>query len=305
MPWPELLADHTTLRLGGPATRLGACDDRGRADRRRPRLRRGGRAGAGPGRRQQPRRRRRGLRRTVVESRRHGIVPTTTSARVRRRLVTVAAGEALGRRGGARGRPRLGGIEALSGIPGSSGATPSRTSAPTARRCRRPSPRVRVWDRGRGAGPHARRRRLRLRLPHSAASRPTRGRARGPATSTFQLRPGELCAPVAYAELARTLGVEVGARAPMADVRDTVLALRARQGHGARPRRPRHVERGLVLHQPGPDAGEAAVPDDAPRVPEPDGRVKTSAAWLIERAGFSQGFGAPGPARSRPSTRSP
>ncbi|HEX6918406.1 MAG TPA: UDP-N-acetylenolpyruvoylglucosamine reductase, partial [Phycicoccus sp.] len=33
-----------------------------------------------------------------------------------------------------------------------------------------------------------------------------------------------------------------------------------------------------------------------PRFPEADGRVKTSAAWLIERAGFSKGFGAPGPA---------
>ena len=29
---------------------------------------------------------------------------------------------------------------------------------------------------------------------------------------------------------------------------------------------------------------------------EPDGRRKTSAAWLIERAGFATGFGSPGPA---------
>jgi UDP-N-acetylmuramate dehydrogenase len=32
-----------------------------------------------------------------------------------------------------------------------------------------------------------------------------------------------------------------------------------------------------------------------PRFPEPDGRVKTSAAWLVERAGFGRGHGAPGP----------
>ena len=38
----------------------------------------------------------------------------------------------------------------------------------------------------------------------------------------------------------------------------------------------------------GPDA----VPDGAPTWPQPDGRVKTSAAWLIERAGFHKGYGA-------------
>ena len=39
----------------------------------------------------------------------------------------------------------------------------------------------------------------------------------------------------------------------------------------------------------GPDAG-------LPQFAEPDGRVKTSAAWLIERAGFGKGYGLPGPA---------
>ena len=47
---------------------------------------------------------------------------------------------------------------------------------------------------------------------------------------TFQFRQGNLGAPVAYAELARTLGVEPGERAPLADVRDAVLGLRAGKG---------------------------------------------------------------------------
>ncbi|MEJ2578271.1 MAG: UDP-N-acetylenolpyruvoylglucosamine reductase, partial [Kineosporiaceae bacterium] len=37
-------------------------------------------------------------------------------------------------------------------------------------------------------------------------------------------------------------------------------------------------------------------PEGAPRYPIGDGQVKTSAAWLIENAGFGRGFGRPGPA---------
>ena len=37
----------------------------------------------------------------------------------------------------------------------------------------------------------------------------------------------------------------------------------------------------------------AALPEGAPAFPQPDGTVKTSAAWLIERAGFHRGYGDP------------
>ena len=64
------------------------------------------------------------------------------------------------------------------------------------------------------------------------------------------------------------------------------------QGHGARRGRPRHLERRLVLHQPDPAAAAAArLPDGcaALATPGPDGAtVKTSAAWLIEHAGFGR-----------------
>jgi len=33
------------------------------------------------------------------------------------------------------------------------------------------------------------------------------------------------------------------------------------------------------------------LPDGAPAFPQPDGRVKTSAAWLIQHAGFQRGYG--------------
>jgi UDP-N-acetylmuramate dehydrogenase len=35
----------------------------------------------------------------------------------------------------------------------------------------------------------------------------------------------------------------------------------------------------------------ADLPEAAPRYPQPDGAIKTSAAWLIEQAGFARGFG--------------
>jgi UDP-N-acetylmuramate dehydrogenase len=38
------------------------------------------------------------------------------------------------------------------------------------------------------------------------------------------------------------------------------------------------------------------VPEGAPAYPQPDGSVKTSAAWLIEHAGFGKGHPGHGPA---------
>ena len=47
---------------------------------------------------------------------------------------------------------------------------------------------------------------------------------------TFTLEPAEASRPIRYAELARALGVPVGATAPLADVREAVLALRRGKG---------------------------------------------------------------------------
>src|SRR5665811_1360607 len=42
--------------------------------------------------------------------------------------------------------------------------------------------------------------------------------------------------------------------------------------------------------------GDADRPVVVPRFDTPDGLVKTSAAWLSDRAGFGKGYGIPGPA---------
>ena len=107
----------------------------------------------------------------------------------------------------------------------------------------------------------------------------------------YLLGEGERSAPVRYAELARRLGVEVGQRAPLAEVRDAVLALRRGKGMVLDAADPDTRSAGSFFTNPLLDA-DAYAPlqaAGAPGWPEPDGRVKTSAAWLIEHAGFGKG----------------
>jgi UDP-N-acetylmuramate dehydrogenase len=106
---------------------------------------------------------------------------------------------------------------------------------------------------------------------------------------TFLLKQGTLGAPVRYAELASTLGIEQGERAPLADVRAAVLKLRSGKGMVLDPDDRDTWSAGSFFTNPVVAAGD--VPEGAPAWAQPDGRVKTSAAWLIEQAGFRKGHG--------------
>ena len=94
--------------------------------------------------------------------------------------------------------------------------------------------------------------------------------------------------------MARTLGIETGTRAPMADVRRAVLDLRRGKGMVLDP--DDHDTWSAGSFFTNPVLAAADVPDGAPAWPQPGGDVKTSAAWLIENAGFDKGYG-DGPAR--------
>ncbi len=229
------------------------------------------------------------------------------------------------------------GVEALSGIPGTVGAAPVQNIGAYGQDVAGVVSTVRVWDRARsrvrtlalGELAFGYRTSLLKRSMHVDAGAGSDDD--GPWYPSpryvvldvgFQARLGSLSAPVAYPELARTLGVQVGDRAPSADVRAAVLSLRARKG--------------MLLDGVGPDVDRAAgsdhdrwsagsfftnpvvpaeqadlLPAEAPRYPvrtatptrttgpslgEIDPTlVKTSAAWLIEHAGFTKGFGVHGP----------
>ncbi len=183
------------------------------------------------------------------------------------------------------------GLEALSGIPGLTGATPIQNVGAYGAEVSQTLARVRTLDRTTGQ----------LKTFTAAEcgfgyrwSKFKAEPGRWVVLSvTFQLPLGEMSAPIRYAELARCLGVEVGERADADAVREAVLQLRRGKG--------------MVLDEADHDTWSAGsfftnpilpvevadtLPERAPRFPTADGLVKTSAAWLIDNAGFSKGFGA-------------
>lgn len=111
------------------------------------------------------------------------------------------------------------------------------------------------------------------------------------------LRVSGLSGPIEYKELATSLGLGLGDRAPLADVRQAVLALRRGKGMVLDETDHDTWSAGSFFTNPLLSPGTAAgLPTAAPRFPQPDGSVKTSAAWLIEQTGFHKGYGL-GPAR--------
>jgi len=135
----------------------------------------------------------------------------------------------------------------------------------------------------------------------------------------LQLRDGDgQSDPIAYGQLASALGVELGARVPLVDARDAVIALRASKGMVWNPADPDSISAGSFFTNPiVSETFARTLPSDAPRYPTepeeaprilplgteirtPDGLasgeylVKLSAAWLIERAGIERGFALPG-----------
>ncbi len=182
------------------------------------------------------------------------------------------------------------GVEALSGIPGSIGATPIQNVGAYGQEVAQTIASVRCWDRTDRCV-------RTLATPDCGFGYRTSRFKRDPQRHvvlavTFEFRSGGLGGPVTYAELARRLGVEPGQRAPMDRVREAVLELRRGKG--------------MVLDAADHDTWSAGsfftnpiltreqserLTADAPRWPQLDGAVKTSAAWLIERSGFARGYG--------------
>lgn len=268
-----LLSDYTTLRLGGPAGRLieartdeeliaAATDDD-------VLLLAGGSnvviADAGfPG--------------TVVRILTRGIARE-------RDVLHVAAGEVWDDLVRFAIAHDLAGIECLSGIPGSVGATPIQNVGAYGQEVSETITSVRAYDRRGG-------RVVDLTPEQCGFGYRDSMFKRSPGSYvvlrvSFALETSERARPIRYPELAAAAG-----EAPsLTAVREAVLALRQSKGMVLDPNDPDTFSAGSFFTNPILDA--SALPDGAPAFPQPDGRVKTSAAWLIDHAGFAKGYGNP------------
>ena len=281
------LAPLTTLRLGGPARRLVTAYDeqtvldvvRAADDAGEPLLVLGGGSNVVlpdegfPG--------------TVLRLAVHGLAAEQDGDRVR---LTAAAGEEWDAFVALCVADRLAGVEALSGIPGLVGASPVQNIGAYGQDVSQTVVSVRALDR---------RSQEVVELSDLGFSyRHSRLKAEPERwvvlAVTFALSSSELSEPVRYAELARRLGVDIGERAPLGAVREAVLALRRGKGMVLDAADPDTRSVGSFFTNPLLSGRQLAallarLPEPPPTWPEPDGRTKVSAAWLIERAGFAKG----------------
>ncbi|HXZ65152.1 MAG TPA: UDP-N-acetylmuramate dehydrogenase [Streptosporangiaceae bacterium] len=312
------LAEYTTLRLGGPASRFTAAGSEAdlveavaAADRvGEPVLVLGG-----------------GSNLVVADDGFPGLVVRVAATGLRLAAddgavqVTAAAGQDWDELVRGCLAEELSGLECLSGIPGSAGATPIQNVGAYGQEVAETITAVRAYDRLTGQVVRLGRPDLgfgyrtstfkRQAAAAASAGRPGGGPADGSGGAapvvatgrfvvldvTFRLAASPLSAPVRYAELARLLGVAEGSRVPLPEARGAVLELRRRKGMVLDSADPDTRSAGSFFTNPVVSAarfgelsarfGESA---GIPHWPAADGGVKLSAAWLIEHAGFARGF---------------
>jgi UDP-N-acetylmuramate dehydrogenase len=180
------------------------------------------------------------------------------------------------------------GLETLSGIPGTIGASPIQNIGAYGHEVSEVIARVRTWDRKAGAYKTFSNSECGFEYRSSIFKREKDRYVI--IDVTFQLKNGEMSLPIKYEELARALNVKLEERVLVDQVRKAVLSLRALKGMLLDKKDHDTWSAGSFFVNPIVSADIAAtLPDDAPRWPQADGRVKTSAAWLMERAGVKKG----------------
>ena len=214
-------------------------------------------------------------------------------------IVTVQAGEPWDAFVASCIEEGLSGVECLAGIPGLVGAVPMQNVGAYGQDVSETIVKVRAYDRQTRTFVDI----DRAGCGFSYRSSAFRGRDRYVILDvTFELTKSRNGRPIRYAELARALAVNEGDVAPAATIRSTVIELRKKKGMVIDSGDPDTTSAGSFFTNPildplALDALRARVAlgtsDTMPVFPEADGRSKVSAAWLIERAGFTKGFTGP------------
>jgi UDP-N-acetylmuramate dehydrogenase len=187
---------------------------------------------------------------------------------------------------------RWAGIECLSGIPGSTGATPIQNVGAYGQDVSETIIRVEVLDRRNVVVSALTTRECRFGYRSSLFKNVERDRY-VVLNVTFRLKAGG-AASVRYPELRRYLEERGQSDQDLRTVRDAVIAIRKRKGMVLDPADPDTRSDGSFFMNPIIDTTQFArfkqKVENAPSFPSNDGTVKLSAAWLIEHAGFTKGF---------------
>jgi UDP-N-acetylmuramate dehydrogenase len=180
------------------------------------------------------------------------------------------------------------GLETLSGIPGTVGAAPIQNIGAYGHEVSEFITRVRTYDRQAKALKTFTNKECEFSYRNSHfKSHPGRYVV---LDVGFQLRIGEMTTPIIYSELAMALGVAVGEKAQVRTCREKVLELRSRKGMLLTENDHDSWSAGSFFTNPIISSEvSATLPADAPRWPQADGQIKTSAAWLIENSGITKG----------------
>jgi UDP-N-acetylmuramate dehydrogenase len=182
------------------------------------------------------------------------------------------------------------GVECLSGIPGSAGATPIQNVGAYGQEVAHTIVAVHAYDRVADE--------VREMTPLECAFGYRSSRFKHSdrwlvLEVDFRLAVSPESAPIRYTELARQLGVGPGDRVPLERARETVLKLRAGKGMVLDPDDRDTWSVGSFFTNPVLSAAQwAALTErvEPPHWPGGDGTVKVPAAWLIEHAGFPKGY---------------
>ncbi|SCX15566.1 UDP-N-acetylmuramate dehydrogenase [Candidatus Aquiluna sp. UB-MaderosW2red] len=185
------------------------------------------------------------------------------------------------------------GVEAMSGIPGSTGATPVQNVGGYGQEVSQVITQVEFLDKATHLVEIKPASFFEFNYRDSALKHELQGVI---GWVEFRLQKlGGMSVPMASGQITNHLGEPYGSQLPLQVVRDTVLQLRSSKGMVVKPEDFDSVSCGSFFTNPVVSYNKALeYPEDMQRWEMESGDVKLSAGWLIEQAGFPKGYSLPG-----------